>query len=211
MASTALVAILAGGRGSRLGGAKPMVRLGHLPLIGHALAAAREAGLDAIVVAKPQTPLPPLECEVIYERAHGHHPLHGLLAALAEAGVRSPDCACVALACDMPFVSAPLLAWLAQAGRDRSGEHARGRDALLTCVHGHPQPLLARYFPHHRPALDEALRDERSLTSAAEGLGPRMASERELRRFGEPGRLCLSVDSDADLQLARRLLRRAAS
>jgi molybdopterin-guanine dinucleotide biosynthesis protein A len=206
MASTALVAILAGGRGSRLGGAKPMVRLGHLPLIGHVLAAARDAGLDAIVVAKPQTPLPPLECEVLHERAREHHPLHGLLAALDEAGGRSPDCPCVALPCDMPFVSAPLLAWLAQARRDGACACGRGRDALLTTAHGHLQPLLARYFPHHRSALDEALRAERSLTAAAESLRPQIADEHDLRRFGDPERLCFSVDSDEDLQRARRLL-----
>src|SRR5690348_6478436 len=158
MAGPALVAILAGGRGSRLGGAKPTVQLGRLPLIAYPLAAARAARLDTVVVAKPQTPLPSLQCDVIYERAHAHHPLQGLLAALAEAGARSPGCACVALACDMPFVSAPLLAWLAQAGAASADAPAcgPGGGALVTFAHGHLQPLLARYFPSHRAALDEA-------------------------------------------------------
>jgi molybdopterin-guanine dinucleotide biosynthesis protein A len=208
MAGMALVAILAGGRGSRLGGGKPAVRLGRLPLIGHALAAAREAGLEPVVVAKPHTTLPPLRCEVVYETADGHHPLHGLLAALAQAGARSPDCACLALACDMPFVTSPLLAWLVQTAGARGDSPTRGgpRDALVTRAGGHLQPLLARYFPWHRPALDEALRGGLSLTAAAESLGPQIASERELRRFGDPARLCFSVDSEEDLRLARRLL-----
>jgi molybdenum cofactor guanylyltransferase len=205
MAGPALVAILAGGRGSRLGGAKPTVAFGDTPLIAHPIAAAGAAGLDVVVVAKPQTPLPPLQCDVIYERASEHHPLHGLLAALAEAHARSPDCACVAVGCDMPFVSAPLLAWLAQAGRD--GAPARGHeDALLTYAEGRLQPLLARYFPRHRAALEAALHKSQSLTAAAESLRPRIARERQLRRFGDPVRLCFSVDSDDDLQLARRLL-----
>ncbi|HEV2981203.1 MAG TPA: NTP transferase domain-containing protein [Solirubrobacteraceae bacterium] len=205
MTGTVLVAVLAGGRGSRLGGAKPTVPLGELPLIAHPLAAAREAALDAVVVAKPQTPLPPLECDVIYERAAGYHPLHGLLAALAEAAARSPDCACVALACDMPFVSASLLSWLARAGRVGTGEGGQ-RNALVTRANGHLQPLLARYFPDHRAALDEALRRGQSLTAAAESLRPQIAGERQLRRFGDPARLCFSVDSDDDLQRAGRLL-----
>jgi molybdopterin-guanine dinucleotide biosynthesis protein A len=205
MAGAALVAILAGGRGSRLGGAKPTVALGDMPLIARPLAAAREAGLDAVVVAKAQTPLPPLQCDVIYDRASEHHPLHGLLAALAEAHARSPDCACVAVGCDMPFVSAALLAWLAQAGRSGAPGRRR-RDALLTYADGRPQPLLARYFPRHRAALEAALHKSESLTAAAESLRPRIMRERQLRRFGDPVRLCFSVDSGDDLQLARRLL-----
>jgi molybdenum cofactor guanylyltransferase len=208
MAERALVAILAGGRGRRLGGAKPTARLGRLPLIAHALAAARAAGLDAVVVAKPHTPLPALDCDVVYERAHGYHPLHGLLVALAQASARSEDCACVALACDMPFVGAPLLAWLARAGvgSGEAPQRVRCDQALVTCAQGHLQPLLARYFPRHRPALREALRSGSSLTAAAESLQPLIAGERELTRFGDPGRLCFSVDSEDDLRLARRLL-----
>jgi molybdenum cofactor guanylyltransferase len=206
MAGTALVAILAGGRGSRLGGAKPAARLGEMPLIAHPLVAACEAGLDAVVVAKPQTPLPPLHCDVIYERAVEHHPLHGLLAALDEASTRSPDCACVTVGCDMPFVGAPLLRWLAADGRPGAPEPAH-RDALVSCAQGHLQPLLARYFPVHRTALGAALRGRQSLTAAAESLRPRIVHERELRRFGDPARLCFSVDSDDDLRHARKMLK----
>jgi molybdenum cofactor guanylyltransferase len=206
MASEALVAILAGGRGRRLGGAKPTARLGRLALIEHALGAACKAGLDAVVVAKPDTRLPPLECEVVYESEREHHPLHGLLAALDCAARRAPQCACVVLACDMPFVTAPLLAWLAGDGTDAAATPLVAADALVIRAQGHLQPLLARYFPAHRPALAEALRNGRSLTAAAESLRPRIAGERELTRFGDPARLCFSVDCDADLQLARRLL-----
>jgi molybdopterin-guanine dinucleotide biosynthesis protein A len=111
----------------------------------------------------------------------------------------------VALACDMPFVSASLLSWLARAGRVGTGEGGQ-RNALVTRANGHLQPLLARYFPDHRAALDEALRRGQSLTAAAESLRPQIAGERQLRRFGDPARLCFSVDSDDDLQRAGRLL-----
>ena len=49
----ALGVVLAGGRGSRLGGAKPTAELAGRPLISYPLAALAEAGLDAAVVAKP--------------------------------------------------------------------------------------------------------------------------------------------------------------
>jgi molybdenum cofactor guanylyltransferase len=208
MAGKALVAILAGGRGNRLGGAKPAAQLGRMPLIAYPLAAAREAGLDVVVIAKPQTRLPPLQCDVIHERAVEHHPLHGLLVALAEAGARSPGCACVAVGCDMPFVGAPLLGWLAAEGGDAAPQRAR-RDALVSRAQGHLQPLLARYFPGHAAALEAALHRGQSLTAAAESLCPRIVHESELRRFGDPARLCFSVDSDDDLRRAHEMLERA--
>jgi molybdopterin-guanine dinucleotide biosynthesis protein A len=41
-----------------MGAPKPLARLGGAPLTERPLAAAREAGLDAVVVAKADTPLP---------------------------------------------------------------------------------------------------------------------------------------------------------
>jgi hypothetical protein len=76
----------------------------------------------------------------------------------------------------------------------------------VTRAQGHLQPLLARYFPRHRAALHAALRSGSSLTAAAESLQPQIAGERELARFGDPRRLCFSVDSEEDLRLARQLL-----
>ena len=61
------VAILAGGRGSRIGGDKALVQLGGRPLISYPLAAAKAAGLDAVVVAKRNTKLPPLDVPVLLE------------------------------------------------------------------------------------------------------------------------------------------------
>jgi molybdenum cofactor guanylyltransferase len=56
-AREALGVVLAGGRGSRLGGAKPTAELGGRPLISYPLAALAAAGLEAVVVAKSDTDL----------------------------------------------------------------------------------------------------------------------------------------------------------
>ena len=55
-----IVAVLAGGRGRRMGASKATVALAGEPLISRPLAAARAAGLEAVVVAKPDTALPEL-------------------------------------------------------------------------------------------------------------------------------------------------------
>jgi molybdopterin-guanine dinucleotide biosynthesis protein A len=104
-----IAAVLAGGRSRRMGSPKALVELGDRPLLAWALAAALEAGLEAVVVAKPGSPLPPLDVPVWPEPEHPSHPLAGVVAALERAAPR----AVVVLACDMPFVPAELIARLA--------------------------------------------------------------------------------------------------
>ena len=77
-----IVAVLAGGRGRRMGGAKAMAELDGAPLIARPLAAARAAGLEAVVVAKRATPLPAGRAGVASSRTSRSHPLAGLVTAL---------------------------------------------------------------------------------------------------------------------------------
>lgn len=102
------VAVLAGGQGSRLGGDKALVRLAGRPLITYPLAAARAAGLPAVVVAKRGTRLPELDVPVLLEPDAPVHPLLGVITALEKLP------AVVALPCDMPFVDPLALATLAE-------------------------------------------------------------------------------------------------
>ena len=109
MSARPIAAVLAGGRSRRMGSPKALVELGDRPLLAWAVAAALEAGLEAVVVAKPGSPLPPLDVPVWAEPEHPSHPLAGVVAALERAAPR----AVVVLACDMPFVPAELIARLA--------------------------------------------------------------------------------------------------
>jgi molybdopterin-guanine dinucleotide biosynthesis protein A len=191
----AIVAVLAGGLGERLGGAKPSVALASRPLVGYPLEAAADAGLEAIVVAKRSTVLPPLEVEVVYEPEEPRHPLCGIVAALRFAAARSPIPAVVTLACDMPFLTGSLLAWLA--GRD---------GAVMAQLEGRAQPLLARYPVEGLALLARSLAEGRSLRSALGVLAPSIVAERELRRFGDPTRLCFNVNDRGDLRTAQEWL-----
>jgi molybdopterin-guanine dinucleotide biosynthesis protein A len=165
-------------------------------LISYPLAALSAAGLDPVVVAKEQSPLPELGCLVLREPALPRHPLCGVIAALRWGGGRPV----VVVGCDMPFVTGPLLAWLA------------GLDGLVVPeVDDRLQPLLARYEPAHAGALEIALRGDQSMREAIAALHPRVVGERELRRFGDPSRLFLNVNDPTDLQVAERLLVQTAA
>ncbi len=177
-----------------MGQAKASVTLGGRPLIDYPLAAAREAGLEAVVVAKRGSRLPQLQCEVVFEPDLPRHPLCGIVAALQ----RAAPADAIVTACDMPFVTAAMLRWLA----DLDG-------AAMAELHGRAQPLLARYAAASLAALRAALGEQASTQAAAELAAPRRVDERELRRFGDPQLLCFNVNDAGDLEVARHRLAQA--
>ena len=192
----AVVAILAGGSGSRLGGQKPLAELGGRPLLDHPLQAAREAELQVMVVAKRDSPLPPLDVELLIEPDEPRHALAGVVAALEHSG-GGPV---LALACDMPFVTPALLGWLASFSEIAAVPRWEGR------LH----PLIGRYGPEAAESLRAAIRRGDSAQAAVAALGPRVLEQESLCRFGHIEQLLMNVNTEEDLELARRILAGAA-
>jgi molybdenum cofactor guanylyltransferase len=187
-----LGAVLAGGVGSRMGGGKICAELHGQSLIAYPLAALAEAGLEAVVCAKPGDRLPPLDAPVLREPEQPRHPLTGIVAAL-RAGEGRPV---VVVACDLPFVAAGLIRLLAEAPER----------LVVPTLDGRMQPLLARYEPCLLPELEAALEREEPLTRTVESLGPRLLEEDELAQFGDPHRLLFNVNDPDDLREAETLL-----
>jgi molybdopterin-guanine dinucleotide biosynthesis protein A len=187
-------AVLAGGKGRRLGRPKPTAPLGGRALIEHPFAALREAGLETFVVAKTDASLPAVELPVWHEPAEPVHPLVGVVTALERADGR-PVLAC---ACDLPFVTSALAAWVAE--RD---------DALaVPRAGGRLHPLFARYTAALLPSLREALERAAPLHETLSALDPVILDERELEAFGDPERLLFNVNTPSDLARAEAMLRR---
>ncbi len=181
-----------------MGGEKASALLAGRPLIDYPLAAARAAGLEAVVLAKATTVLPPLAERVLLEPERPSHPLCGALSALSFAGKRSPAAAVLLVGCDMPFLTGELLGWLAMQ-----------EGAAMAEVGGRWQPLLSRCLVAQIAPLKAALTAGRSLRGAIGELSPRIVSERELRRFGEPERLAFNVNDAAELHAAERWVTQA--
>jgi molybdenum cofactor guanylyltransferase len=183
----ALGVVLAGGRGSRLGGAKPTAELAGRPLISYPLAALAAAGLQAVIVAKPDTDLLPLDANVLTEPEQPVHPLAGIVAAL-----RQTDRPLVVIGCDFPFVPPALLRTLAGAPEP----------LVVPAPGGELQPLVARWTPALLPALEAALDREEPLRRTVAALSPRLLDDAELAPFGDPARVFFNVNTPADLRHA---------
>jgi molybdopterin-guanine dinucleotide biosynthesis protein A len=187
-----MAAVLAGGRGRRMGAAKATTELAGRPLVGYPLAALAEAGLETVVVAKRDTPLPELDVPVWHEPDEPVHPLAGIVAALERAQGRT----LVVVACDMPFLTGSLLSHLA----------ALDVPLAMAAAGGRLHPLLGRYAPALEEALVSCLAAGGAIHELITRLEPLLIDEAALREFGDPERLLLNVNTPADLARASALL-----
>jgi molybdenum cofactor guanylyltransferase len=194
MATEAVMgAVLAGGRGTRLGEPKAVVELAGRPLISYPLEALERTGLDVVVVAKRDTPLPELSVPVWYERDEPVHPALGLATVLQ----RTPTESVLVVGCDMPFVTTDLLAHVASLPHPLAVPSAAGR------LH----PLIGLYARGLATLFAFALGQEQSLQQTVAEHGPHLIDESELEQFGDVERLLFNVNTPEDLERAAELLR----
>ena len=181
--SAVVGAVLAGGEGRRMGGAKPARMLSGRPLVEYPARALLAVCDRVAIVAKASTELPSVGGERWDEPDQPRHPLAGIVHALEVAGEEVLVCAA-----DMPFVTVDALRSLVDAARP---------PATVAHAGGRLQPLLAVYWP-------EALRAMRSsppnapLTRTVEALRPALV---EL-----PDEVVRSVDTPEALAAAEREL-----
>jgi molybdopterin-guanine dinucleotide biosynthesis protein A len=181
-----LGAVLAGGAGRRLGGGKALAPLGGRPLIAWPLDALRATGVEAVVVAKPDTELPPLGVDVVRETETLRHPLAGVVAALDHAGGRRV----LVVGADMPFVTPDVLRLLATVAADA--------EVVVARAGGRLHPLCARYGPGVRGELAAALAAQAPMRATVAALA---ATELDVAED-----LLFNVNSPADLAAAEARL-----
>jgi molybdopterin-guanine dinucleotide biosynthesis protein A len=178
------VAILAGGRSQRMGAPKATVLLDGRPLLDHVAAAARDAGLTPVVVAKRASRLPVNDVERWDEPDEPQHPLAGVVAAL-----RRADAPIVVVPVDLPHVAPGLLAALA----------VHPAPLVVVEAAGRLHPLLGRFDPLHADALQDAARDGAPVVRTVLGLHAVRIGETAVARHGDPARILRNVNRPEDL------------
>jgi molybdopterin-guanine dinucleotide biosynthesis protein A len=185
-------AILAGGRGLRIGGEKAIVELHGKPLICYPVEAAREVLSRVAILAKTGTRLPPLPgVDVWIEPEYPRHPLVGITQALALAGGR-PVLICAG---DLPFVTPGLIRRLVKVNPGRA-------PAVVASCEGRMQPLLGCYQPRALELLAPPAREGTGrLMDAVGAINPVMLE------VDDPDEL-FDIDSPDDLLMATAMLDR---
>ena len=191
---------LAGGRSRRFGRDKALEPFGGEPLlhrVSRRLALATQAAETLVVVSDPERarelPLLPGQ-RLVYDAVPGCGPLGGIFAALLSSRT---EWVCVA-ACDMPFLSAPLLRRLA--------ERRAGVDAVAPAPGGRPEPTHALYSRRCLPAIARRLRAGELKTAAVfADVRTRYLDEDEIRRYDPNLTSCCNVNRAEDLAQALAL------
>jgi molybdopterin-guanine dinucleotide biosynthesis protein A len=148
--------------------------------------------LFAEIILSVRHPRPQIDLPQVCDDPLGMGPLAGLAAGLQQANTPW----IFAVACDMPFITAALVEYLARQRADNQ--------AVVPVVHGYPQPLAAFYAKSCLPAVRDCLNGEgkHSLRAVLENLQVRYVSEAELLQ-ADPDRVnFFDLDTPQDVALA---------
>ncbi|MDB4982435.1 MAG: molybdopterin-guanine dinucleotide biosynthesis protein [Myxococcales bacterium] len=188
-------AIIAGGAGTRMGGAiKAGLEVDGRSIAARQLEVLRREFERVVVVANEPGPWGPLGVEVHADIFRGAGPLAGIHAALA---ATTDAAGVVCVGGDMPFLEPALLALL----RD----HAPEADAVVPRVDGFPQPLLARYDARCLPVIEARLRaGARVVHELFAAVVTAWLDEPALRAVDPASRSFTNVNTPDDLARVRR-------
>ncbi|NIS78763.1 MAG: NTP transferase domain-containing protein [Anaerolineales bacterium] len=190
------IAIQAGGRSSRLGRDKAFVSLAGKPIIEHLLERIQGLGDELLITTNQPKAYSHLDIRTIPDTMPDGGALAGILTALTAAKGESV----LVLACDMPFVSRPLL------------EHQLGlaerADIIVPRIGDYLEPLHAVYKVRTcRPAVVQALASgERRIISFFSHLRILPVEGATLEKLDPQGLSFFNVNTPEDLARAEKLL-----
>jgi len=185
----ASAAILAGGRATRFGGRdKSALVVDGRSILERQLDELARLTDDVMIVGAWNRPARPwssaAKVRQVADRVSGRGPLGGLDAALASAR----DDALVVVACDMPFVTADLLAHLLS--------YAPEADAVVPCTERGYHPLCAVYTRRCQEAIRRRLAaGQLQVRGLFEDVRISVVTARALEVFGDPRRLLANVNT----------------
>lgn len=194
--------ILAGGRATRYGGRpKGLERVGGMRVIDRVARALGEAADDLLLIANEAGAAEWLPgVRVATDVRPGCGSLGGIHAAIVRAA--GPV---LVVAWDMPFVPPALLVALRALGEGRDGAGSADVAVPESDSRRGVEPLCAYYTPGCVPAIERCLDagDRRVIAFYDDVRVARLGAD-EVRRFGDPARLFMNVNTPDELALAEQ-------
>jgi molybdopterin-guanine dinucleotide biosynthesis protein A len=170
-------------------------------LVDRVVAAVRSVTEEVVLIGNDREAFATVALPIRSDAVAGAGALGGLYTALLWAGERG-HAGALAVSCDLPFPSAPLLGEVARVG-------LAGRADVVMPESLGPrgvEPLFAYYSLDCLPEIEAAIaRRELELVGFSRALRVRTIPLEEVRRYGDPSRLFFNVNTREDREVAERL------
>jgi molybdopterin-guanine dinucleotide biosynthesis protein A len=190
------LALLAGGRSSRMGQNKCLMELAGRTLLDRILDQLASRAAETFIVAIDPTPYLGTQLPVIADETPGLGPLGGLATALSHAAQDHV----LLTACDMPFVCLPLI--------ERMLRDSEQADAVLPRLGGEVEPLRAVYNRACLAPVRQALRrGERRMISFLPEVRVCYLEEAEIGEFDPEQLTFFNINTPRDWARAEELAR----
>jgi len=188
-------AVLAGGRGERLGRDKATMELGGQLLLKRVVTLVSALSTDVIVILRPDQQLQLQGVRTVTDA----EPYTGALAGIAAGLAASRQAWCFVVACDMPFINLALVRYMTSL--------TPGHDIVIPCRHVGLEPLYALYHKRCLPYVYRALRQgQRRLVSFYTSLRVRHITPEEIRLFDPMERSFFNINTPEELAQAEAWL-----
>ena len=188
--------VLAGGRSTRLGRNKALELVGGVPLVSLAISVLESVTSDLVVVvtdeAQADTLPVPDRGRTVQDLFPDSGALGGIFTGLTEAHANWA----VVVACDMPFLSEPLLSHMANA--------RTGFDIVIPVLDGWPEPTHALYSKKCLAPMEESIRAGRlKITGFFGSIAVKYVPQETVEEI-DPGRWSFfNVNTQRNLEFAR--------
>lgn len=187
----ATAVVLTGGKSSRMGRPKALLRFDDEPLIVHVVRGLKRIFAEAVVVAAPDQELPSLPVTLVRDEVAYQGPVGGIYYGLKA----STKEICFVTSCDAPFLNLPLIAYLLS--------QIANCDVVVPHWQGRFQPLHAVYRTSVLPLLKTQLeRGELRPIFLYEKVRTKKVQEHEIRRLDPEGLSFVNMNSPEDYEAA---------
>lgn len=192
--------VLAGGKGARLGRYKALETINHESLIQRVVSSLSFFNSDIIVVIAKGQHLPQFtsypKLRIVADAYAGRGPLVGIYTGLLASASRYN----LVVACDMPFLNPDLLGYMLKI--------SAGFDMVIPRLGNLVEPLHAVYSKGCLSAIEQLLKEGNYTTDRLPSLVKvRHVEAEEIDRFDPEHLSFFNINTEADLEAARRLVK----